>query len=160
MGMYCEVSVAGRDDIERVASTPTLFGGRTQGGTATTPRVSLEKSWHGLHYLLTGEVWEGDGSLAFLLAGGENVGDDEESPLRWFSPQEAAEIHRALSAVSNDQLWSRFDAEQLEQQEIYPGIWDEDEEELKEEYLMYFEQLKQVVAAAADSGQGLLVTIG
>ena len=160
MGMYCEVSVAGRDDVQRLLETPILFGGRLQGGTATTPRVSLEKAWHGLHYLLTGEVWEGAGPLAFLLAGGEHVGDDDESPLRWFTPQEAAEIHRALSAVSDDQLWSRFDAEEMEQNEIYPGIWDEDEAELKEEYLMYFEQLKQTVAAAAQTAQGLLVTIG
>ena len=66
----------------------------------------------------------------------------------------------ALSAVSDDKLWERFDAEQMEQLEVYPGIWDEDEQELKEEYVMYFQQLKDVVAAAVDSGQGLLVSIG
>ena len=160
MGMYCEVSVAAREDVDRLASTPTLFAGRMQTGTATAQRVSLEKAWHGLHYLLTGEVWEGNGPLAFLLAGGEHVDGDEESPLRWFTPQEAKQIHKALSAVSDDQLWSSFDAAQMEQLEIYPGIWDEDEDELKEEYLGYFHELKQVVAAAVGSGQGLLVTIG
>jgi hypothetical protein len=160
MGMYCQVSVAARGDVERLAETPTLLGGLVQVGTATAQRISLEKAWHGLHYLLTGEVWEGNGPVAFLLAGGENVDDDEESGLRWFSPQEAVQIHQALSAVSDDKLWSRFDAEQMEELEIYPGIWDEDEQELKEEYSMYFQQLKDVVAAAAESGHGLLVTIG
>lgn len=48
----------------------------------------------------------------------------------------------------------------MEQQDIYPGIWDEDEEDLKEEYLGYFQELKQVVAAAAQSGRGLIVEIG
>jgi hypothetical protein len=48
----------------------------------------------------------------------------------------------------------------MEAKDIYPGIWDEDEDELKEEYLMYFGQLKKLVAAAAAQGHGLLVTIG
>jgi hypothetical protein len=33
----------------------------------------LEKSWQGIHYLLTGTAWEGDPPLNFLLAGGREV---------------------------------------------------------------------------------------
>jgi hypothetical protein len=159
MGMYCEVSVAAREDVGDFSDEPASFAGAF-GGVATANRASLEKSWHGLHYLLTGEVWEGDGPLAFLLAGGEQIGDDDESPLRWFTPEEAREIHTALSGVSDTQLWSRFDAREMESQQIYPGIWDEPESDLKDEYLEYFHQLKQVVASAVKSKQGLLVTIG
>jgi hypothetical protein len=163
MGMYCEVSAVAPGDLGRFSADPYSLGGRTslpRGGTATTQSVSLEKAWHGLHFLLTGEVWEGQGPLAFLLAGGEPLGDDEESPARWFTPHEAREIHEALSNVSDDELWSRFDSDEMEQQEIYPGIWDEDEVDLKDEYVAYFHELKQVVAVAAQSSQGLLVTIG
>jgi hypothetical protein len=98
--------------------------------------------------------------LLLLLAGGEQLGDDEVSPLRWFSSDEAREIHEALTAVSDNQLWSRFNAAEMESQQIYPGIWDEPETDLKDEYLEYFHQLKQVVASAVKSNQGLLVTIG
>jgi hypothetical protein len=159
MGMYCEISVATPDDFKRLSAGTSRLGSGQQIATALAEPVSLEKAWHGLHYLLTGEVWEGTGPLAFLLVGGEHVNDDEEAP-RWFTPQEATEIHQALTAVSDDQLWSRFDAQQMEQLEVYPGIWDEDEDELKDEYLTYFLQLKQVVSAAAESGQGLLIAIG
>jgi hypothetical protein len=48
----------------------------------------------------------------------------------------------------------------MEQLGVYPGIWDEDEDDLKDEYLTYFHELKQVVAAAAQSRRGLVVTIG
>jgi hypothetical protein len=160
MGMYCQVSVASSGDLGRLSEEPDILGGLLHRGTATADSVLLEKAWHGLHYLLTGETWEGHGPLAFLLAGGEQLGDDDESPLRWFAPDEAKQIHQALSGVSDDQLWSRFDANEMEQQQIYPGIWDEPEGDLKDEYLTYFRELKQVVAAAAKSGQGLLVTIG
>ena len=160
MGMYCQVSVASSADLGRLSEEPDILGGLLQCGTATADRVSLEKAWHGMHYLLTGEIGEGNGPLAYLLAGGEQLGDDDESPLRWFSPDETNEIHQALSGVSDDTLWSRFDAAEMEQQQIYPGIWDEPEADLKEEYLSYFHELKQVVAAAAKSRQGLLVSIG
>jgi len=159
MGMYCEVSIASREDVGQHSDDPASFAGLF-GGVATASRVSLEKSWHGLHYLLTGEAWEGTGPLAFLLGGGEQLGDDDESPLRWFSPAEAREIHGAISKLSDQQLWSRFDAQEMENQQIYPGIWDEPESDLKDEYLEYFHRLKQVVAAAVKSDQGLLVTIG
>ena len=157
MGMYCEVSAASRDDLARFSADMLQDGLLTNASPDC--RVSLEKAWHGLHYLLTGEVWGGDGPLAFLLAGGENLGDDE-SPLRWFTPEETAQIHRALTRVSDDQLWSRFDPDAMGEKDVYPGIWDEPEDDLKSEYMGYFHALKSVVAAAADAGQGLLVSIG
>src|SRR5690349_21134722 len=104
MGMYCEVSVASREDVGPLSDDPASFAGLF-GGVATASHVSLEKSWHGLHYLLTGEVWEASGPLAFLLGGGEQLGDDDESPLRWFSPEEAREINDAISKVTDNQLW-------------------------------------------------------
>jgi hypothetical protein len=156
MGMYCEVSVASADDIKNGVLDEFM----ALPGTATATAVSLEKSWHGLHYLLTGEVWQGQGPLAFLLAGGEQVGDDEESPLRWFTPEETVEIERALSTVTDKKLWSRFDADEMASQDIYPGIWNEGEEELREEYVGYFHALKEVAAVAAHQNQGLLVSVG
>jgi Domain of unknown function (DUF1877) len=155
MGMYCEVSVA-----PPVGEGTILLSGYSQLGRATANRISLEKAWHGLHYLLTGDVWEGHGPLAFLLTGGEQLGDDEESPIRRFTADETRQIHLALTVISDEILWSRFDATQMEEHEIYPGIWDEDEEDIREEYLDYFHELKKVVASAAQTNQGLLVTLG
>ena len=37
------------------------------------PDGDFEKSWHGIHYLLTGTAWEGDPPLNFLLAGGREL---------------------------------------------------------------------------------------
>ena len=154
MGMYGEVTAATQDEFEQVSGG--LFGRFFGSRTATEDSVSLEKAWHGLHYLLTGEAWGGQGPLAFLLSGD----DADEGGPRWFSTGETKKIHDALKAVSDDQLWSRFDADVMEDQDIYPLIWDEPEEELKEEYVMYFNDLKQVVAAAAASDRGLMISIG
>ena len=115
MGMYCEVSAASADNVKNI----DLYDFMASPGTATSTGVCLEKSWHGLHYLLTGEVWQGRGPLAFLLVGGEQLGDDEESPLRWFTAEDTIEIDRTLSAVTDEELWSRFDADEMVSKDIY-----------------------------------------
>ena len=159
MGMYCEVSAASSKDAGQFSPEPVAAFELLRSSAATADSVSLEKAWHGLHYLLTGEVEEGRGPEAFLLAGGEVLGDEEDG-VRWFTPEETAGIHQALSGISDDRLWSRFDADAMEQQGVYPGIWDEPEADLQEEYLAYFHELKQVVAAAAQGQQGLIISIG
>ena len=122
-------------------------------------RVELEKSWHGLHYLLTGSAWDAAGPLAFLAAGGEAVAgaDGGYGPARLLSVEETRQVHSALSSIGDEQLWSRFDAEDMFTQGVYPEIWDEPEEELKDEYLSYFQGLKKLVAEAAGQGDCLLV---
>lgn len=183
MGVYCKISAAPRQDLGPLSAAPNAPGvpfGRTRtaglsvliqnlwrglnwllrhllGGSVHS--VSLEKSWHGLHYLLTGEAWAGNGTLAFLAVGGEQLGDADEMPSRWFTPDDTVRIYEALSGVSDENLWSRFNADEMERLDIYPGIWDEGEQDLKKECLTYFRDLRRVVATAVQSGQGLLVRI-
>ncbi len=37
--------------------------------------TDLDKSWHGLHYLFTQTVWEGEPPLNFIVCGGNPVGN-------------------------------------------------------------------------------------
>jgi hypothetical protein len=93
------------------------------------------------------------------LAGGEEVPGSESGygPARIFSPTETAEINATLADVDDVALWSRFDAEAMTEQGVYPSIWDESEEDLKDEYLSYFNNLKELVATAGSRGQGLVI---
>ena len=143
MGMYCSIKA-----VDANAS-----GSRGSS-------LSLEKAWHGLHYLLTGSAAEGGLPLGFLLEGGEEVGDDDGyGPPRIFSPEEVEQIDTALAAVSDDALWSRFDPDEMSSEGVYPECWDEDEDELREEYLSYFHEMKKVVKNARTSGKSLLVSL-
>jgi hypothetical protein len=47
----------------------------------------------------------------------------------------------------------------MEAKEVYPMIWDEPEDELREEHEAYFHELKRVVRIAAQQDMGLLVQI-
>jgi Domain of unknown function (DUF1877) len=124
------------------------------------PSVHLEKAWHGLHYLLTGSAGEGGLPLGFLLEGGREVGEDlgYGSP-RLFEPDEVQHLNAVLAPITDDELWSRFDPDAMEAEGVYPGIWDEEEADLREEYVTYFLELKQVVAQASIGGMGLVVIL-
>lgn len=148
VGTYCELRAmdADADPAQLLAS-----------GKATST-VSLEKAWHGLHFLLTGTAMEGDWPLHFLLLGGQPL-EDEESTRR-LSPESVREVHRALAPISEEQLWQRFDPEQMSSEGVYPEIWDEPEADLKEEYLMYFQEMKGLIGEAAAVGKAVLISIG
>ena len=73
-------------------------------------QVDLDKSWHGLHFLLTGSAWDGAPPLNFLVAGGTEVGDIDVGygPARAFRAAEVAQIDQALGVLSADELKRRF----------------------------------------------------
>lgn len=154
MGICCSLSTLTSEDAKRLLRDPES-GARSR----PTHRVDLEKSWHGLHYLLTGSASEAPRPLGFLLEGGQPLSEDEEdmSP-RVFTPDEVVELNIALSKITEQQLWGRFNPAAME--EVYPSIWEEPEEDLREEYLMYFRALQQFLAQASKDKLAILVDVG
>jgi Domain of unknown function (DUF1877) len=156
MGMYVQIRALKAEDVEAFLDGPPE--NLVRRGASNS--VSLEKAWHGLHYLLTGSATSGELPLAFLLEGGDPIGEDlGYGPPRFFDHDQVAELHAALSTISDDDLWSRFDAAQMTAEGVYPGIWEEPESDLREEYLHYFDELKKIVQNAHAKKLGLLVML-
>jgi hypothetical protein len=78
--------------------------------------VDLDKDWHAIHYLLTGDT-----KSTFLHTGVQLAGVDEHYELH--SPQDVAALHSRLSATSASALMSTFDAKKFDELEIYPRGW-------------------------------------
>jgi hypothetical protein len=157
MGMYCEVIAVPQEHLQQRGTARAWETPAERAGCS----VNLEKSWHGLHYLLCGSAWEEEGPLAFLLAENETVPDSDTGygPVRVLAPDRVREVHAALDPLTDEALWSRFDAETMNEEAVYPQIWDESESDLKEEYLFYFRELKALVAKAAARGDSLAIVI-
>lgn len=121
----------------------------------------IDKAWHGINFVLTGQSWGGDEPLCYLTKGGETVGSVRIGwgpPRALRSPQVAA-FHEALAAISDSDFQLRFDAKALEREEIYPGRWQRDEEQKREYLLGHFQKLKSFVAQAKADGVGILIWI-
>jgi hypothetical protein len=127
----------------------------------------LDKAWHGIHYLLTGEAWAEDEDAAgadprqWLLYGGDPVGDIDVGygPARAIKSADVRKWNDFLGGIDSASLRQRFNPEQMTKLVVYPSIWDrklEDDDTLG--YAIgYFETLKQTVASAAAQGKGLVV---
>jgi hypothetical protein len=120
--------------------------------------VSLDKAWHGLHYLLCGTADPAPGPLGQAVFGGTEIGEDQVyGPVRYFSPAQVAEIAAALQSPDLEQeLHARFDVEKMTQLGIYPGVWERDDEDW---LIDAFQSLRDFYAAASKSEQAALTII-
>lgn len=122
--------------------------------------VGLHYYWHAIHYLLTGESEGGPEPLCYLLEGGEVIGANDGSPVRFLPAKLAAEFSDALADLLPDEFGEdTFDLETLEDADIYPGRWIKEGEDndvlgtLRENY----SYLQDTLAAAKREGKGVLI---
>ena len=128
-----------------------------------TAETDLDKAWHGIHYLLTGSAWGGDGPGAFLLLGGEGIGDVDVGygPARAVSASDVQTINAFLTDVTADSLRRNFDPDEMTRLDIYPSIWSrEDEASENLDYCIeYFSEMKSFLRSASLSGDGVIITL-
>ena len=133
--------------------------GMMQAASKQRTKLSLDKNWHGLHYLLCGEVEPGASILSTAVLGGKPLGDDDEGfsgygPARCFNPSEVAALHEALSrATLESEARARFDAAEMNKLQIYPGWRAADADEL----IAALQSLQDFYASAA-AGSNAIVT--
>lgn len=125
--------------------------------------ADIDKSWHGIHYLLTGSANETGAVLDFLVSGGRDVGDEEigYGPARVYTSAETREVAKAFAAVTDDRLRARFAPNAMMEAQIYPEIWDRDP--ARDDTLGYLMEnvtvLRNALDTATSHGHGLMVVL-
>jgi Domain of unknown function (DUF1877) len=122
--------------------------------------LSLDKAWHGVHYLLTGSAESTDGPAGQAVLGGKEAGDDFSGygPARLFEPPLVAELAAALAdpAVEEAAI-ARFDPPRMAELQIYPFGWDELDD--REWVVGSLRELRGFYAEAADQGLGVVTCL-
>lgn len=122
--------------------------------------LSLDKNWHGVHYVLCGEAEPGVQLLSQAVMGGVELGDDEGfsgyGPPRYFTAVQVAELAQALSQPELEaKAAARFDAARMSQVGIYPGWQPSDVKEVMDN----FRRLRDFYANAADKGRAIITCL-
>ncbi len=122
----------------------------------------LDKAWHGIHFLLTGTADDGEPPLNFLVAGGHAVGDIDVGygPARVYTVAETRQIAASLAAVSDAEARSRYSADRMKHQAVYPDIWgriDAGQDEGLEYLMENLQTLRRVLQTATEANLGLVV---
>ena len=139
------------------------FRSRSPPIVASISQVSeplrIDKSWHGIHFLLTGSAWGGKPPLSNAVLGGQEFGPDlGYGPARYLTPDQVREVAAALDEIINAILRGRFNPKAMTKAEIYS--WHEDEGEGGLEYFLeYYAQVRAYFQQAARKGNGMLLGV-
>lgn len=121
----------------------------------------MDKMWDGLHCLLTGNSAGSpiDGNHLSECINGEVTFSDDDF-IAYTSTKRLKEILKEMEKVDVKKLRSSFSCKEFEKKEIYPSIWDkENEDELFEELISSFEDLKEFYKKTCDKNYGVIVSI-
>ncbi|WP_190980849.1 YfbM family protein [Nostoc sp. FACHB-280] len=112
---------------------------------------TLEKEWHALHCLLTGDLSLEEETQAspywnVVMGGTPTQFEATYGFVRYLNPEEVREVAELLSAISVEELSQRFDVDAFNAAQIYPnpspGGWEEEIEFLLEiypEFVQFFQ---------------------
>jgi hypothetical protein len=125
--------------------------------------LDIDKTWAAIQFLLTRDVIgdQGKPPLSYAVRGGTWLGDVDVGygPARYLLPEQVRALAEAMEAISDAELRKRFDMATLAEAGVYPGVWEDVEEELG--YLLpQYASLQAFMAEAARTGDAMLLWIG
>lgn len=125
--------------------------------------LDIDKMWDVLHFVLTGVSADhriDDNPLSQAVLGVTSI-EDLSDYMAYTEYSQIADIVAALEQFDMDQALESFDMTACKEAELYPNIWDydEEEEEIKDEILHDFEQMKVFYKKVLEAKGHVLVSI-
>ena len=125
--------------------------------------LDIDKMWDALHFLLTGEsaMYRLEDNLLSNMVVGKTALDNKEILIGYTEPTRVKEIAKELDKVNFDDILKTFDMQECKEEELYPNIWDyeEETEEIMEDLTYSFDTLNKLYHSAAEHNHGVLVMI-
>ena len=125
--------------------------------------LDIDKMWDVLHFVLTGVSADhriDDNPLSQAVLGVTPIEDLSEY-MAYTEHSKIADIVTALEQFDIEQGLESFDMKACKEANLYPNIWDydEEEEEIKDEILHDFEQMKVFYKKVLEAKGHVLVSI-
>ena len=123
--------------------------------------VDIDKAWAGIIFLLTGQNFDNATHPLSKVLFSEQFIDEEQDlgygPAQYLTPEQVKELNDQISKISIEELSKKYDAKKMIELEVYPNVW-ENEEEVS--YLTdYFETIQEVYAEASKNGEAIITFI-
>jgi hypothetical protein len=159
IGNYRRITPTELGNLQSAPETVTdlLYGKVSNAGTSARS-LDIDKSWHAIHFVLTGETWEAQPPLGDAVLGGTSLGDVDVGygPARYLTPDAVQAVASALAAISVSDFASRFDIGALSDANIYPDVWEDADDELA--YILpFYEELRTFFQQAAQAEDAMLL---
>ena len=125
--------------------------------------LDIDKMWDALHFVLTGvsciEPIKNN-PLSEAVVGVFSI-DGIEEYISYIEKSRIKDIVFALDNFDIEKALETFSMEECEEAELYPNIWgyEEETEEIKEEIMDYFQDMKDFYKQVLEEDGNVLVTI-
>ncbi|MEV4678337.1 MULTISPECIES: YfbM family protein [Actinomadura] len=162
MGIRCRcIRVASTDmDALRADAAKFVFSfdvDHFDGDPAMDKAIGIEKTWHALSHLL--EKSSGP-SADIFFAGVPLTEDFDYGPPFFLDPDLVRSTAALLNRIPSSTLLAHYDAQELQEADIYPGVWRPADEEFNLRWLSgHYEKLVTFCNTAAASGDALLLAL-
>jgi hypothetical protein len=162
MGMVGNYRRVTPEELERLRQEPEAIVRFLYPDDATVfPEdrfLYIDKTWQAIHFLLTGDPWEGQPPLRYAVLGGPplNTIGVGFGPARVVTPDQVQMVTTALNTIPPDDLAARFDPAALMAADIYPSSWGDDVADDLDYILSYYSDLIDFFHAAAQAGNAVL----
>lgn len=177
MGMRCKLAALAQDTVEALRAMPSAvhelisdpamdkqmakLGYPVERKLSAGPKgfIDLDKSWHLIHFALSGSAWGAELPAGFLMSG-EEIGEDlGYGPPRILMPEQVAEVAAFLDGVDFVDSYNDV-ATQLYTQKIYP-VFREDDITLELFHFAnaFFGELRPFMQKASAEKNAVLVAI-
>ena len=159
--MYCKYLEIDKSEIGSLKENPDLIPEKFLNAPQHRHRhLDLHKSWHGIHYLLTKQLWESGNEFDLVIIGGVEIGYDlNYGPARIHSPKAVKKIASLLNKVSEDTLKENYDPKRMDKLGIYPNIWVRDGKQALSELLTDFRSLRDFFNDCAKRSSAVITVI-
>ena len=161
MGMVAYFTAASATQLKELRADPDIveeFLFPNDGDDEPENTVDIDKSWHGIHFLLCQLANSEDDPLAIAVLGGDEVGEDlGYGPPRVHEPSVVKSIALAMASVTPEKLEGAFDPKAMTEASIYPEIWERDGKEALEYLTHFFPKLSSFYQEAAKRGDGAVL---
>ena len=152
--MYLSLSRINEAELDEIRQDPEKLETYLDSDTS----LSLDKSWHAIHFMLTGQVWEFDAELGSVIFGGYLIGEEDDEnfdfgygPATYVPADEVKILAEKLKALDIEKQKADFSLSMFAGKDIYVFGDDNSFEDVDEEKDYIFENLESLIQYFQDA---------
>ncbi|MDB3086435.1 DUF1877 domain-containing protein [Clostridioides difficile] len=159
IGCYIRIS---EENVLKLQQAEDNLQGLFFGDMDEDNTISIDKAWHAIHFTLTGCPFGGEDDNIFsklVMSGNVFMEIDGEPPAMLITANNVKKLSEAMDSLEEQQFREKFNISEMLENNIYPVMDDENEEEFFDYVWANLIELKKFIEEAANERQAVIFYI-
>ncbi|MCI9976010.1 YfbM family protein [Clostridioides difficile] len=159
IGCYIRIS---EENVLKLQQAEDNLQGLVFGDMDEDNTISIDKAWHAIHFTLTGCPFGGEDDNIFsklVMSGNVFMEIDGEPPAMLITADDVKKLSEAMDSLEEQQFREKFNISEMLENNIYPVMDDENEEEFFDYVWANLIELKKFIEEAANERQAVIFYI-